>query len=1043
MSEIIWITKAGKITQVAEEEYFEFQLDAYDDSGSALSYKVISGTLSNGLQLTHTGVIQGITVINNLLDPKSFTQSFTVRVRNVNGRISDRTFSIGITPKALPQLLPKNSSLGTVDDGSHWIHQLEVIDPSPNAKITWRLVNGELPPGVTMDANGLLTGYIMPYTTLASQAQLNWSMTGWDTISWDMLTATAQSRTYKFMVQVFDGIRYDQTTYTLAVLAKAIFTVDSTQVNISNTNITVDQDNKHIPYIVTAPSALVEQRQGATLAFKFDGFDFDGDILHYLLIRQVQVFFDQGNATSSTTGWVLGPNDLPTPPVTTVGFDMSGLSQEAQVLPPGLTLDINTGWLTGVIGPQAEVKKVYKFQIYCYKASYPLYLSEPVNYTLTVLGDLNNVIDWQTPENLGSIVNGEISELAIVASARLPNISLITISSSLTISLSTKKSLRFAITPGIPDLPGVDPRVALVRYSPAAYSRLPQGLKLLDNGLIIGRPTFEYFSLDNKTTTFDKVTTAFDNKYTFSVTASDSTVFELDANRTTIDSKFGLTQTLFDVAYQGQYYQAATVSDTRTFTIRVDQVNKEPYENLFLRALPSIEKRKDFSTAIANQDIFTNELIYRINDPYYGKAKDIGFMFAAGLKPSTALNYFNTMQNNHYTKRIELGDVKTAVAVDENFKIKYEVVYAEVVDPSLNNGKSTPNSISTLGTVIHPNSLSDMLTEVSQVTYNNRGALPDWMTSPQADGRVLGFTPAVILAYTVPGASKLIAYRLKQENVNFGNLDFVVDRYQLDDQLITNYDITTTAFNRSEETTFDMLPPIGGLHPYTGSVDFAITIPFDEINGRTVEYINSAGGISGFTTIKSGQTLIFAIQENYTANNPNPIYIDVFDANNYAALGYDPSTTPRIYTSANDGWNDNSIGLYGSSGFSSTSYTESTVIPGYLSLGVNQRGGIWTISIDANLVVTLVFTKEVAVNEYVQILHSSNYNNTKLYYDPILLPGQTVPAYSVLTSKNYDIFESTIFDGYGTRFYSNRDSYIAPRTNDQFLKFPKYSMNDG
>jgi hypothetical protein len=83
------------------------------------------------------------------------------------------------------------------------------------------------------------------------------------------------------------------------------------------------------------------------------------------------------------------------------------------------------------------------------------------------------------------------------------------------------------------------------------------------------------------------------------------------------------------------------------------------------------------------------------------------------------------------------------------------------------------------------------------IGFSNRGAMPGWMTSPQEDGKVLGLTRAVVLAYTVPGASKLIAYRLKNSGINFNNINFVADRYELDTTLSQHYDVENNQFNNS------------------------------------------------------------------------------------------------------------------------------------------------------------------------------------------------------------------------------------------------------
>ena len=67
-----------------------------------------------------------------------------------------------------------------------------------------------------------------------------------------------------------------------------------------------------------------------------------------------------------------------------------------------------------------------------------------------------------------------------------------------------------------------------------------------------------------------------------------------------------------------------------------------------------------------------------------------------------------------------------------------------------------------------------------KLAYQDQSSLPSWMTSNQpssATGKFnppLGFTKAVVMAYTVPGAGKLIAYRLKNSGINFNNIKFTV-----------------------------------------------------------------------------------------------------------------------------------------------------------------------------------------------------------------------------------------------------------------------------
>lgn len=993
MSKITWLTTPGTLFTATENEYVEYQLDAYDSAGGYLRYKIVAGSLGYGIQLFNTGLLQGIPVVENATDSEEYVKTFTVRAYNTNGNIADRTFSFVVTSPALPEIYPKNTSLGSYYDGYKLSHQLTATDASPDAALTWALVDGELPEGITLSTDGTLTGYIYPVTDEIEEANLGWDNSKWDSISWDAETTKSISKTYYFTVRVYDKTRYDESRYSITVLAKSAFSADSTEIYSDNDVVTVDIDVKHTPFISTDPSEIPVVRQDSNFAFRIVGIDFNGDELAYVLHRTGSAFYDQGGFYEGET-------------YENIGYDEANFDQPATDLPAGLELDSSTGWITGTIDAQTEVSKEYVFTVSCHKAAAefheggvlsgaPLYQSEKVTFTLVVLGDLHNTITWVSPSYLGEMDNGSISEFSVEAVS------------------SRGKILTYSIKSG-------------------SYSRLPQGIKFTSDGLLVGRASFEVFEMDNRTTTFDGGGTTFDQTYKFTVVAA---------------------------AIDG------SVSDEKTFTLTVNDYNEKPYENLYLKALTTRSHRQAFKEIINDTTLFPSELIFRENDPYFGKASDIKFLFAAGIGPSEIAHYIEHMPNNHYTKRIELKNVKTAQALDESFNVKYEVVYVDLNDSGVTALGSAPNTIDITDKLstqyqvdpyktLYPNSLVNMKSEISTVGYANRGAIPQWMVNQQKDGTVLGFTNAVILAYTIAGASDLIAYRLKNDSKysSLGAIDFTLDRYHLDNYLSKNYTISDDVFIESKETTFDMLPTTSDIYPYAGAVDVAVSIPFDEINGRTVDYIKLRGGLDGVMTIKTGMTLVFAKQENFGVNQET-LVMDTFAQSNYDARGYDLSTIESsVDDILNDGWNNN-LSLYAddvdvdgdgaddnNSGYGMGRYAESSVIPGYLESivqgVVNQRGGIWQITVDENNIVSLTMIQEVVLNQYVQVAAGNTYRATQIYYDPIVKVNNSVPEYSRLVSSNVDTTQ-TVFDGGSTRFYDNRDQYADPGTDDKYLKFPK------
>jgi len=650
----------------------------------------------------------------------------------------------------------------------------------------------------------------------------------------------------------------------------------------------------------------------------------------------------------------------------TIGFDESKFDQGTLSLPEGLQIDLETGWIYGQLPAQTINQINYEFEIVAFKRDDNTYTDREL-YTLTVLGDLNNRIDWITPSNLGTIENGELSDLFVIALHTNPG---------------TPKTLYYSL-------------------KSKGSHRLPQGLSLTSTGLLSGRVSFSLFSLDNGVVTVDGGDTTFDNTYTFTVTAS---------------------------AVDG------SISADRTFTIRVLERNKLPFENLYLKALPSQAQRDRFANIVRDTDVFPLDLIYRIEDPYYGLAKDIKTLFLPGLNPNALADYVAAASTNHFRKRIVFGDVKTAVALDTNFNVKYEVVYLEIRDENTNAQGQAPAATQLLDGLIenpyydaegnsystaYPNAFGNMdLVMISNLGYANKGALPDWMTSRQPDGRVLGFTRAVVLAYTKPGASALIAYRLQDQNINLNEIDFTVDRYQLDNVLSENYDVDEGAFITSTETTFDRYPGLSSVFVEVGTVDFALSIPFELVNKNSIISIRALGGFDGLRNIKSGQTIVFAEQEFFRDQN------DVGDYN-------------QGWSQVQTLWDGD---LWDFNGNPIITWDQAQYVPGYNENNfnpaiANQRIGIWAVTIDEDNIVTLEFVQTVTPYQKLYVRNGFTYGGTNIYYDPIVKPNRIIPNYSIIPQQIRTQY--TTFDGNGTRFFDNRDEYVLPGTGDKYIKFTK------
>jgi hypothetical protein len=695
MSIPIWLTNEGDLGIIPEEEYYEFYFDAYNTGGGSLTYSLITGNLPVGLELGTTGAISGIPSGRIGGTPaavsKVTTSTFTVRITNSEYEVADRTFSLTVAG-ILPQtIIPTGTSLGTYLDGTYFYADINTIEPNEYLESTFSIIAGELPPGVTLNSvTGVISGYIIPVSDSAQSASSG--IFDADNVPYDNIPFNPSgidvTKNYQFTIKADNGINIETQTYTILVVAITSVTADNEILTPGPSVFKADAIGivtadilgpGHNPVILTEEGLLENVYQNSQCAIQIQALDFEGDDLTFEL----------------TTG----------------------------TLPLGLSLNTDTGWITGYLPYNTLGISNFTFSIRCFKTSDPTYSSQPREFSIKILSQIADILTWDTPSDLGVIYTGQISELSISA------------------SVPSGRQLLYTLTDN--------------------YGSLPYGLSLTLTGLISGRVSFETFILDANQTTFDNNQTTFDRTFTFTVQAADLNNY---------------------------------VRETKTFTLRIRDLDQKPYENLYIQAFPSRDQRQIFNSIINNSDIFPDDYLYRLGDPWFGKNTERRSLFLAGLNPELASVYINSMQLNHYWKTITFGEVKTARAVDSTLSTRYEVVYIELIDSGVNEQGLGPNlSIDLLSnspgiSTIYPNSFPNMQKRLETgIGYENRSTLPLWMTSRQADGTVLGFTRALVLCYTLPGKSAEIAYNVQQEQSQFQFIDFTIDRYEWDSSLSNVY----------------------------------------------------------------------------------------------------------------------------------------------------------------------------------------------------------------------------------------------------------------
>lgn len=426
-------------------------------------------------------------------------------------------------------------------------------------------------------------------------------------------------------------------------------------------------------------------------------------------------------------------------------FDGQSLYYEFANLPLGLIGNSTTGWVTGNPILNSKGLNNYSFKARVGKISNVGIYSPFVTFNFTLNNDVVTDIVWVSPASLGNITNGSISGLKVEA--------------------TSTETIIYRLVDG----------------------NLPTNLTLLDTGEIAGRVPFQP---DSSYTDMNGTT-----EYTFTVEAF-STAFPL-------------------------------LTSKKTFTINVIQNIETPIETLYFKATPSLADRAIIKTLLTDTTLIPDSYLYRPEDAYFGKATEIKCAFAFGMDASSAAEYLASIDKNFYWKNITLGELKTAQARDENNNVIYEVVYSQIIDNLVN-----PNDISVGKRVnwktpislhkgpwlvnntyiyanwdfentyitsltpeyiyqVYPNSLDNMQKQlVTTMTQNTAASLlPLWMTSQQENGSTLGFTKAWVIAYTLPGRSAEIksnidnswAYKLNQIN-------FRLDRFSVDKSATYDWD---------------------------------------------------------------------------------------------------------------------------------------------------------------------------------------------------------------------------------------------------------------
>ncbi len=453
-------------------------------------------------------------------------------------------------------------------------------------------------------------------------------------------------------------------------------------------------------------------------------------------------------------------------------------------------------------------------------------------FTLRVLGEVDSVITWLTPPDLGTLFANRISTLSVKAKSTVAD-----------------ANLKYNITEG----------------------RLPSGLTLKSDGEIIGKvrindtPTelgLTFF--DSGNTTFDGGSTSIDRQFDFTVLARDRFGFSATSRTFTLrindsdevlysniyvkpylnpnsrisfnsiisdstivpprlvyrpsDPNFGVQKNLRSLIYAGietqdiETFVAATaknhkrkkflIGELKTAVAKNPGSNEIVYEVVYLElkdpAKPIEGKaRTSFKHINSSGKITVDSIKYESNDDTFN-ARDgsVSFLLTSRSNDQTNVQVFN----NTVTVVARDGTVNTVGSNNQLTIVLRDgsviTLDATVISPVL--GLSAPYRLRPVGDTITADTnavkisqrtnvqkwlanIDNMRNNIKATGRGSRDFLPLWMRTPQNGSLTeLDYVLAVPLVYTKPGQSQTIKENLINSNYDFKQISYDVDRYIID-----------------------------------------------------------------------------------------------------------------------------------------------------------------------------------------------------------------------------------------------------------------------
>ena len=807
---INWITPAGDLGTYEERIQTSITLEVESDVGD-VTLQIISGELPGGL------VLSGKEIFGSPIEVPIFTtKTFVVRASD-GTEVKDRTFSINIDGADFPEWITEAGFLNVgpgdaffvkddsevnfalnVTGGTVVDFQLQATDQDIAAGqfLNFYLVpnSGELPPGLSLSRTGVISGFTEPTLAIdySNDPTGAYDTQAYDTVPLDIARPDSNgydsffydnqtfdynepsrspkrlSRIYTFTIAITDGLVAVARTFKIYVVSDEFLKADNNILKVDSNLFQADATDDRIPLWIS-DSYLGRYRANNYVSIPLEVYD---------------------------------PPTLPG----TIGFFQVATNADgsASELPPGMVLDVTTGYIAGKVPYQNAVTQTYKFTIKAVNFDASL-----ADVSYEIVGDWNSTRTYAPNEAVrfeGLIwicqeqhVNQppEPGQYWIEGVGSVDKEFTVDIIGEIDSAITwVSDSDLGVLKPNIPSRASVTAQSQLyggrVSYE-LDSGTLPPGLSLSSTGIIQGVVNQFGDSDADGLTRFYEIDSSLEES-----TGSKSFNTTFDQSTTTFDRTFS-----FDIkAIDGANF----AESVKTFTISVEADQNVTFADVYIKLLQPKTKRLEWFNFITDVNIFPSSNIYRYGDPYFGIQTVPKMLLFGGVESKDSVNYVQALSRNFYNKRFLLGDLKVASAKDPTTQEHiYDVIYVEVKDELENaQGKSISPVVDLSDRInskvlvsydaikvdsdipfvsdadhqrIFPNSVKNMRKRIRDIGQRDRDFLPLWMRTIQ-DGAPteLGYTKALVLCYCNPGESNLVYNNILNSNFNFSNLDFEADR---------------------------------------------------------------------------------------------------------------------------------------------------------------------------------------------------------------------------------------------------------------------------